>query len=278
MEPPSLYARRPARRSSPGFTLVEVLVVIAIISMLIAILLPVLANVRDQAVHTRCLSNLRQIGMAFLNYEADHGRFPGHPYEAGDTMAFPASIRGPRFDTRVILKPYVNPDFFVCPGVRSWKPTESTATLINVDYVITPGYYADATLSDPSDAHSAVFAPKFWTKSAKPWYFGKRAMNVIAGDKIYLDPVSSPGTWRHVVNHPGLGNGYGEWAPPGFAGTAWLQQHPAGTDRRNLLRGNFVFADGSARAVGPRAAGDMIPIPVRNPTRLGSDYLMPVRP
>jgi len=51
-----------------AFTLVELLVVVAILSVLAALLLPVLARTREAAKRTSCLNNLRQIGMAFEMY------------------------------------------------------------------------------------------------------------------------------------------------------------------------------------------------------------------
>lgn len=60
----------PAQQGRRGFTLVELLVVIAIIALLIAILLPAVQSAREAARRSACQNNCRQIGLATLNYES----------------------------------------------------------------------------------------------------------------------------------------------------------------------------------------------------------------
>lgn len=85
-----------------GFTLVELLVVIAIIGILVAMLLPAVQAAREAARRTTCINQLKQMGLACLNYESLEREFP-----TGGTQPWHGDDFGDAYGWMVQILPYV---------------------------------------------------------------------------------------------------------------------------------------------------------------------------
>jgi prepilin-type N-terminal cleavage/methylation domain-containing protein/prepilin-type processing-associated H-X9-DG protein len=201
-----------------GFTLIELLVVIAIIAILAAILFPVFARAREKAQQASCLSNLKQLGLAWLMYAQD--------YDERVLASHMPPARSPRWDMWVWanltppggidsrLMPYVkNQGMFVCPSipVSLWS--------YGINYYMTG--YAQATIGSPGT----------WA-----YGYGGCALAVIGRPAEILVFSDARSNCYYIGNayYPGYA-----YRSPGYICGASVLQHNDGV--------NCTFADGHSK-------------------------------
>jgi prepilin-type N-terminal cleavage/methylation domain-containing protein/prepilin-type processing-associated H-X9-DG protein len=85
-----------------GFTLIELMVVIALLGLVVALLLPAIQAARESSRANACRNNLKQIGIALINYEAVHKHFPKGAEGYFDRMLSPAPMYGMSWWARVL--------------------------------------------------------------------------------------------------------------------------------------------------------------------------------
>ena len=118
-----------------GFTLIELLVVIAIIAMLASLLLPALVTAREFGRKIKCVSNLRQIGMAALMYAADNGDY------------LPFVDQTQVWD--VLLPTYVDSRITDCPSDRTRLNSNEGGTIFTGYQAYSYRYYPDVVTGKP---------------------------------------------------------------------------------------------------------------------------------
>ena len=103
-------------RPRPGFTLVELLTVIGLIALLLSLFMPVLGKVRAAANTTGCVSNLRQVGVAWTMYVAEnHGRLP----DFTGTVAATPDVAWRGYWPGIAQTAGVKGESLLCPAART---------------------------------------------------------------------------------------------------------------------------------------------------------------
>ena len=134
--------------SSCGFTLVELLAVVAIIAILSALLLPIFIRIREKAHQSQCLSNQKQISLALLQYIHDNDEY----FPCGTQPYSDGALSGVGWSAQIY--PFIrNASVFTCPDDTT-QATASTATgLSAISYAI------NGNISYDRHGYAAGFTP-----------------------------------------------------------------------------------------------------------------------
>ncbi|HSV72858.1 MAG TPA: DUF1559 domain-containing protein [Chthonomonadales bacterium] len=236
-------------RRRAGFTLIELLTVMAILAILAALIFPVLSTAREMARGTKCLSGLRQIGLALTTYLQDYddtypmSRFPDAARPKTGCTAppganYPATgLHGTSWNWKRAIHPYVrNRDVYQCPSNRyAWRRggyNDFPGDESNAHYPPSE-HLANSYALNGSFFHEAV--PACWY--GERWERPRHAAEIENPSRLILLLES-----RH--SYPDLGSWYIAQRAPTDTPGEYTRDGPF---QSHLRASNWLFADLHAR-------------------------------
>lgn len=218
-----------------GFTLIELLVVIAIIAILAAILFPVFQKVRENARRASCQSNMKQLGLAFIQYNNDFDELfpPSIDVVANPTQSWPNMIY-PFMKSHAV---------FICPDDSN---TDSIGA--GVDFPVSYAY----NMEIGPYSNNFPYAPISLAKYAAP---SNTVLAAEAGAQPVNNTASSTWTTRPNVTPILLASWYAGtslFVGAGFDYKTNGSQFTAPNPRHNG-RANILWADGHVKTVLPES-------------------------
>lgn len=232
-------------RRRRAFTLIELLVVISIIAVLAAILFPVFARARENARRSSCLSNMKQLGLAFMQYTQDYDeQLPIN----GSTSSYPGSS-----SWDVAIAPYTgvkvgggaSPAIFRCPSDTAIETKSSYAIPWNGMHApgSTPTFVFGTTLKPDGSSYSANFTG---VKLASIPHPATTIMLAELPSSLPGIPSSDP---LYVNNS--FGNYSNSYVTGPVGGTANKQDKSRPGKPIHLDGWNYLFSDGHVKWMRP---------------------------
>jgi len=146
-------------RVRAGFTLTELMIVVAIVGLLAAIAIPSFARARERALNVRFAADLQVTKSAFTEYSLDHGKYPPDttPGMVPQGMAdYLRRVEWTKLNTLGGQWDWDNSQFGYKAGVSVYRPTASSGQLLQLDKTIDDGNLATGEFRSRSDGYIGI--------------------------------------------------------------------------------------------------------------------------